>query len=130
MIYDFFFARHRQEFVGRFPVLVPFHSLDVDMLVRILTEPKNALVAQYRALLGMDQVELTFSKEALTSIAKQAMERQTGARGLRAIMVCSQLRFLLHFSLLINFSHAFFRRNHYYWIQCSMFPALKLKVCT
>lgn len=78
------------------------------MLVRILTEPKNALVAQYRALLGMDQVELTFSKEALTSIAKQAMERQTGARGLRAIMVCSPLRFLLHFSLLINYSHAFF----------------------
>lgn len=57
------------------------------MLVRILTEPKNALVSQYRALLGMDQVDLTFSKEALTSIATQAMERQTGARGLRAIMV-------------------------------------------
>ena len=57
------------------------------MLVRILTEPKNALVQQYRALLGMDQVELTFSKEALTAIAKLAMERQTGARGLRAIMV-------------------------------------------
>ena len=87
LIYYFFCARQCQEFVGRFPVLVPFHSLDVDMLVRILTEPKNALVSQYRALLGMDQVELTFSKEALTSIAKQAMERQTGARGLRAIMV-------------------------------------------
>jgi len=74
------------EFVGRFPVLVPFHSLDVDMLVRILTEPKNALVPQYRALLGMDQVELSFTSEALQAIAKQAMERQTGARGLRAIM--------------------------------------------
>ena len=72
-----------QEFVGRFPVLVPFHSLDVDMLVRILTEPKNA----YRALLGMDQVELSFTSDALQAIAKQAMERQTGARGLRAIMV-------------------------------------------
>lgn len=57
------------------------------MLVRILTEPKNALVPQYRALLGMDQVELTFTSEALTAIAAQAMERQTGARGLRAIMV-------------------------------------------
>lgn len=66
---------------------MPFHSLDVDMLVRILTEPKNALVPQYRALLGMDQVELTFTSEALTAIAAQAMERQTGARGLRAIMV-------------------------------------------
>ncbi|CAD7092925.1 unnamed protein product, partial [Hermetia illucens] len=74
------------EFVGRFPVLVPFHSLDVNMLVRILTEPKNALVPQYRALLGMDQVDLTFTKEALVAIAQQAMERQTGARGLRAIM--------------------------------------------
>lgn len=74
------------EFVGRFPVLVPFHSLDIDMLVRILTEPKNALVSQYRALLGMDQVDLTFSSEALKAIAKLAMERQTGARGLRAIM--------------------------------------------
>uniref|UniRef100_A0A0K8TSP1 Putative atp-dependent clp protease atp-binding subunit clpx n=1 Tax=Tabanus bromius TaxID=304241 RepID=A0A0K8TSP1_TABBR len=74
------------EFVGRFPVLVPFHSLNVSMLVRILTEPRNALVPQYRALLGMDQVELTFTQEALTTIAQQAMERQTGARGLRAIM--------------------------------------------
>lgn len=74
------------EFVGRFPVLVPFHSLDIDMLVRILTEPKNALVPQYRALLGMDQVDLSFTEDALNAIAKLAMERQTGARGLRAIM--------------------------------------------
>lgn len=74
------------EFVGRFPVLVPFHSLDVDMLVRILTEPRNALVPQYRALLGMDQVDLTFTDDALKAIAQLAMERQTGARGLRAIM--------------------------------------------
>ncbi|XP_055610909.1 ATP-dependent Clp protease ATP-binding subunit clpX-like, mitochondrial [Uranotaenia lowii] len=74
------------EFVGRFPVLVPFHSLDVEMLVRILTEPRNALVPQYKALLGMDQVELTFSEDALKQIAQLAMERQTGARGLRAIM--------------------------------------------
>lgn len=57
------------------------------MLVRILTEPKNALVPQYRALLGMDQVELSFTSDALQAIAKLAMERQTGARGLRAIMV-------------------------------------------
>uniref|UniRef100_A0A182J0Q8 Uncharacterized protein n=1 Tax=Anopheles atroparvus TaxID=41427 RepID=A0A182J0Q8_ANOAO len=77
---------NEKEFVGRFPVLVPFHSLDVDMLVRILTEPRNALVPQYKALLGMDQVELSFTEEALTQIAQLAMERQTGARGLRAIM--------------------------------------------
>lgn len=75
------------EFVGRFPVLVPFHSLDTSMLVRILTEPKNALVPQYRALLAMDRCELSFSNSALQAIASQAMERQTGARGLRAIMV-------------------------------------------
>lgn len=76
-----------QEFVGRFPVLVPFHSLDVDMLVRILTEPKNALLEQYKMLLAMDNVSLKFSDEALTAIAKLAMERQTGARGLRSILV-------------------------------------------
>lgn len=57
------------------------------MLVRILTEPRNALIPQYKALLGMDQVELTFDNDALKQIAQQAMERQTGARGLRAIMV-------------------------------------------
>ncbi|KAJ6636725.1 ATP-dependent Clp protease ATP-binding subunit clpX-like, mitochondrial, partial [Pseudolycoriella hygida] len=74
------------EFVGRFPVLVPFHSLDVSMLVRILTEPKNALVPQYKALLGMDKVDLTFTDEALAAIGHLAMERQTGARGLRAIL--------------------------------------------
>lgn len=74
------------EFVGRFPVLVPFHSLDINMLVRILTEPKNALVPQYRTLLGMDQVDLSFTPEALQAISTLAMERQTGARGLRAIM--------------------------------------------
>lgn len=67
--------------------MVPFHSLDSNMLVRILTEPKNALVPQYKALLGMDNVDLTFTEEALKSIANMAMERQTGARGLRAILV-------------------------------------------
>lgn len=83
-----------QEFVGRFPVLVPFHSLDVSMLVRILTEPKNALVPQYKALLGMDKVDLTFTEEALAAIAHLAMERQTGARGLRAILVRKFIRVL------------------------------------
>jgi ATP-dependent protease Clp ATPase subunit len=123
MSFFFLLSFHRQEFVGRFPVLVPFHSLDIDMLVRILTEPKNALVSQYRALLGMDQVDLTFSKEALTAIAKLAMERQTGARGLRAIMVRLDAMLLCAFSqaklLLISC------RNLFYWIQCLRFPALK-----
>lgn len=58
------------------------------MLTRILTEPRNALVPQYKALLGMDKVELSFTDDALSAIAKMAMERQTGARGLKAIMVC------------------------------------------
>ncbi|XP_033329109.1 caseinolytic protease chaperone subunit isoform X3 [Megalopta genalis] len=74
------------EFVGRFPVLVPFHTLDRDMLVRILTEPQNAMVPQYQMLFSMDKVELTFTTEALRAIAALAMEKKTGARGLRAIM--------------------------------------------
>jgi len=74
------------EFVGRFPVVVPFHSLSEDMLVEILTKPKNALVPQYQALFNMDKVELNFSSDALRHIAFLAMEKKTGARGLRAIM--------------------------------------------
>ncbi|XP_034939050.1 ATP-dependent Clp protease ATP-binding subunit clpX-like, mitochondrial isoform X2 [Chelonus insularis] len=74
------------EFVGRFPILVPFHTLDRTMLVRILTEPSNAMVPQYQMLFSMDKVDLTFTNEALDAIAALAMERKTGARGLRAIM--------------------------------------------
>lgn len=74
------------EFVGRLPVVVPFHSLTEPMLVDILTKPQNALVPQYKRLFEMDQVALEFQSEALITIARQAMERKTGARGLRAIM--------------------------------------------
>lgn len=74
------------EFVGRFPVVVPFHSLSEDMLMQILTEPKNALVSQYQALFGMDNVSLELTTDALRAISRLAMERKTGARGLRAIM--------------------------------------------
>ncbi|XP_054714098.1 LOW QUALITY PROTEIN: ATP-dependent Clp protease ATP-binding subunit clpX-like, mitochondrial [Uloborus diversus] len=74
------------EFVGRFPVVVPLHSLDEKMLVQILTEPKNALVPQFKMLFTMDKVELAFTEDALKTIAHSAMERKTGARGLRAIM--------------------------------------------
>ena len=74
------------EFVGRFPVVVPFHSLTEPMLVDILTKPQNALVPQYKKLFDMDRVALDFQAEALVTIARQAMERKTGARGLRAIM--------------------------------------------
>merc|ERR1719233_1884371 len=71
------------EFVGRFPALVPFHSLTEEMLVRILTEPKNALVPQYQMLFGMDKVELKFTRDALMEISKMAISKKTGARGLR-----------------------------------------------
>lgn len=74
------------EFVGRFPVVVPFHSLTEAMLVDILTKPQNALVPQYKRLFDMDEAILDFQTEALITIARQAMERKTGARGLRAIM--------------------------------------------
>ncbi|HOA91882.1 MAG TPA: ATP-dependent Clp protease ATP-binding subunit ClpX [Bacillota bacterium] len=74
------------EFVGRVPILCSLDALDEEALVRILREPKNALVKQYQKLLEMDNVKLTFDDEALTAIARKAIERKTGARGLRAIL--------------------------------------------
>ncbi len=74
------------EFVGRLPVVVTLDKLDEEALVRILTEPKNALVKQYARLLELDGVELSFEPEALTAIAHQAMLQKSGARGLRAII--------------------------------------------
>lgn len=74
------------ELVGRLPVITALRQLDEDALVNILTQPKNAVVKQYQALLEMDKVKLTFTPEALTAIAKKTLEKKTGARGLRAIM--------------------------------------------
>ena len=74
------------EFVGRLPVISTLHELDQDALVRILQEPKNALVNQYKHLFEIDNVDLSFRKEALLEIAKQAIKRKTGARGLRSIL--------------------------------------------
>ncbi len=74
------------EFVGRLPVIATLEQLDEDALVTILKEPKNALVKQYQEILGFDDVKLTFTEGALNAIAKQAIERKTGARGLRAIV--------------------------------------------
>lgn len=74
------------EFIGRLPVIVALHPLNEDALVRILTEPKNALFKQYQKLLAMDHVELEFDDGAIHAIARQAIERNTGARGLRAII--------------------------------------------
>ena len=74
------------EFIGRLPIVVTLEALDEDTLVRILTEPKNALVKQYQKLLEMDGVKLDFDEEALHLIAKEALKRKTGARGLRSII--------------------------------------------
>ena len=74
------------ELVGRMPVITTMQDLKLDDLVRILTEPKNALTKQYEALLAMDNVELEFQPKALEAIAQKAVDRQIGARGLRAVM--------------------------------------------
>ena len=74
------------EFIGRLPIVVTLEALGEDTLVRILTEPKNALVKQYQKLLEMDGVKLDFDEEALHLIAKEALKRKTGARGLRSII--------------------------------------------
>ncbi len=74
------------ELVGRIPVIVPLSDLDRDALVRILTEPKNSLVKQYQKLFHMDGVKLTFSEDSLEAVASLALERKTGARGLRSIL--------------------------------------------
>jgi ATP-dependent Clp protease ATP-binding subunit ClpX len=82
------------EFVGRIPVIVTLNSLDEDALVEILKEPKNALVKQYQKLLEMDGVTLEFEEEALRLIAQRAVERKTGARGLRAILESTMLNIM------------------------------------
>lgn len=74
------------EFVGRLPVICPMECLDRDMLIDILKEPKNAILKQYKKLLELDEVKLEFSDEALAAIADKALERDTGARALRAII--------------------------------------------
>ena len=74
------------EFIGRVPVIVSLDDLDEDALVRILTEPRNALIKQYKKLFEMDDVILEFEEEAIRLIAKKAIQRETGARGLRAIL--------------------------------------------
>ena len=92
------------ELVGRMPVITTLQSLSQNDLVRILVEPKNALTKQYEALLGMDGVELDISDEALLLIAQKALDRQIGARGLRAIMekVMTSIMFLIPSDLSIK----------------------------
>jgi ATP-dependent Clp protease ATP-binding subunit ClpX len=74
------------EFIGRLPVIATLEDLDEPALIQILTEPKNALVRQYQRLFAMEDTELTFHEDALKAIARHAIERKTGARGLRSIM--------------------------------------------
>lgn len=74
------------EFVGRLPVIATLEDLDVEALVKILGEPKNALVKQYKKLFDLEEVALTFTDDALVAVAKKAIERKTGARGLRSIV--------------------------------------------
>lgn len=74
------------EFVGRVPVVVALDSLDEESLVRILREPKNAILKQYKALLSLDEVDLEFDDDAVKAIAHKSFERKTGARGLRSIL--------------------------------------------
>jgi ATP-dependent Clp protease ATP-binding subunit ClpX len=74
------------EFIGRLPVLATLEDLDEDALIQILSEPKNALVKQYQRLFEMEDVELTFHEDALREIARKAIVRKTGARGLGSIM--------------------------------------------
>lgn len=74
------------EFVGRIPMIVTLESLNENSLIRILEEPKNALIKQYKELFDMDNIELEFEKDAICEVAKIALERKTGARGLRAVL--------------------------------------------
>ena len=74
------------EFIGRLPVVAALNELDEAALIQILTEPKNALSKQYQALFGLENVELEFTEQALQAMAKKALARKTGARGLRSIV--------------------------------------------
>ena len=74
------------ELVGRLPIIASLNEITQEDMVRILIEPKNSLVKQYKKLFSIDDVELTFEEDALNAIAKKAIERKTGARGLRAIL--------------------------------------------
>lgn len=85
------------ELVGRFPVIVPFHSFDKNMLIKVLTEPANSLLAQVKLQFAIDGVDLSFSSDALEEVAQMALERKTGARALRSIVekVLLEAKFLV-----------------------------------
>ncbi len=99
------------EFVGRLPVLATLEELDVKALVRILTEPKNALTKQYQKLFAMEGVELEFREGALAAIAKRALDRKTGARGLRSIIEHALLEVMFELPSLSNVEKALVDEN-------------------
>lgn len=82
-IHEFGFIR---EFIGRFPLIVPLHGLTTDDLIKVIKEPKNSLLSQYKAIFSVDGVELNFSDEYIHNLAKNSMEKKTGARGLRSMI--------------------------------------------
>jgi ATP-dependent Clp protease ATP-binding subunit ClpX len=82
------------EFIGRLPIVAALDELDGESLIKVLTTPKNALVKQYQHLIGLEGATLTFTDEALSSIAKKALEKKTGARGLRSIIEESMLEMM------------------------------------
>lgn len=90
------------EFVGRLPVVVTLDSLDEESLIQILTEPRNALVKQYQKIFAMDGVDLVFTKEAISAIAREAKKRKTGARALRSIMEENMLDIMYEIPSLTN----------------------------
>lgn len=90
------------EFIGRLPVLSTLSSLTEDNMVKILVEPKNSLVRQYKKIFSMDNVDLVFKKDALKSIAKLALKRGTGARGLRSIMEDTMLNVMYEIPIRMN----------------------------
>jgi len=92
------------EFVGRLPIVATLEELDEEALVRILVEPKNALVKQYQQLFAMEGSELDIRQEALVAIAKRAMRRKTGARGLRTILESTLLNSMYELPSLKNVS--------------------------
>jgi ATP-dependent Clp protease ATP-binding subunit ClpX len=90
------------EFVGRLPVIATLEELDEGALVKILTEPKNALVKQFQKLMEMDRVGLKFTDDALVAVAQEALKRKSGARGLRAILEGAMLELMYELPSLPN----------------------------
>ncbi|MCI3923588.1 ATP-dependent protease ATP-binding subunit ClpX [Paenibacillus sp. TRM 82003] len=111
------------EFVGRLPVITSLEPLDETALVRILSEPKNALVKQYQKLLEMDNVHLEFESEALTAIAAEAIKRNTGARGLRAIIESIMLDVMFDVPSRTDINHCLITKDV---VQNKIIPTLTL----